>query len=97
VTATAIDWVEWEWVEFACPEHGVLVACHPNCAVRCRCGRRAKPTLNGTVLRRRDIERHRKEVQKSLQKLGVLAPNGTPRAKKRPGRPRRRVRGSEAL
>jgi hypothetical protein len=70
------DDVERGWVEFLCPAHGLLVITTPRSTVRCRCGRRAKPSLNGTVLRARDIERLRKTVQKSLQMRGRVSKNG---------------------
>jgi hypothetical protein len=90
VNATAAE-VERGWVEFACSVHGVLVVASPTCTVKCRCGRRARRTLNGTALKARDIERLRQTVQKSLQIKGSISPNGTARAKKRPGRPRGRI------
>jgi hypothetical protein len=89
--------VERGWVEFACSVHGVLVVASPACSVRCRCGRRAKRTLNGTVLRGRDIGRLRKAVQKSLQTRGSVLPNGDSQPSKRPGRPRSHAKGSEAV
>jgi hypothetical protein len=62
--------LERGWVEFACAEHGVVAVTAPCAVVRCRCGRRARPSLNGTPLRARDIARLRKQVQKSLQIAG---------------------------
>lgn len=48
VNATALE-VEAGYLEFACPKHGVHLVGLPGLGVWCRCGRRAKPSLNGTV------------------------------------------------
>jgi hypothetical protein len=89
--------VERGWVEFACLAYGVLVVASPACFVRCRCGRRAKRTLNGTVLKGRDIERLQKAVRKSLQATGSVSPNGDSQPPKRPRRLRSNPNGSEAV
>jgi hypothetical protein len=68
--------LERGWVEFMCSEHGVLAVTAPSAVVRCRCGRRARPSLNGTPLRARDIERLQKQVQKSLQTRGCVRRSG---------------------
>ena len=66
VTATDAD-IGRGWVEFACPKHDVLVVAPARCTVTCACGRRAKPTLNGTTLTQRDLARFLKTVEKSRQ------------------------------
>jgi len=88
--------VERGWVEFVCPEHGALVVAAPSCTVRCRCGRQARRSLNGTALKSRDIERLQKSVQRSLQTKGSISDNGVSRRRQARRRPEALVAPSQA-
>jgi hypothetical protein len=89
--------VERGWVEWACGEHGTLAVAPSRCLVVCRCGRRARPSLNGTALRARDLARLSRTVQKTLQIKGSIPRNGGSPASRASRRPMSRVQGSEAV
>ena len=59
------------WVEFHCPRHGFLVETTPNAVVRCACGKLAKPTRDGQVLKGASLARCRKSYAKALQNEGL--------------------------
>lgn len=96
VSVTAAE-VERSWVEWVCPKHGTLAIASSRCLVVCRCGRRARPSLNGTTLRARDLVRLSRMVQKTLQMEGSISRNGGSPASRAPRRPASRVGRSEAV
>jgi hypothetical protein len=96
LSVTAAE-VERGWVEFVCSKHGTLAVASLRCLVVCRCGRRARPTLNGTALRARDLARLSESVQKALQMKGSILRNGGSPASRAPRRPASRVDHSEAV
>jgi hypothetical protein len=96
LTLTARD-LERGWIEHTCPKCGVLVLAPTACVVTCRCGRKARRTLNGAILDSRDIRRLQKKAQESLQTTGSVSQNGGSQLRKGLRRPLTLGTGSQAL